>query len=78
MYRCMGCMELIADDIEYCSNCGYIRGSSPLQEWHLKPESILNERYIIGRVLGYGGFGVTYLELNYQLSLSWPHLTKCV
>ncbi|MCR5576009.1 MAG: serine/threonine protein kinase [Oscillospiraceae bacterium] len=45
-----------------CPYCGYdgasAAGKYPLA---LKPSSILNGRYILGHVLGQGGFGITYL-----------------
>ena len=45
-----------------CPHCGYdpteAEKKYPLA---LKPGSILNGRYIVGRVLGQGGFGITYI-----------------
>ena len=48
-----------------CPRCGYdpaeAAGKYPLA---LRPGSILNGRYIVGRVLGQGGFGITYIALD--------------
>ena len=50
-----------------CEHCGFDpsqqEGKYPLA---LPYGTILNGRYITGRVLGRGGFGVTYLALDYQ------------
>lgn len=59
--RCMGCMEEYEEELEVCPYCGYIEGSKPEVAYHIKPGEILVFRYIIGKVLGYGSFGVTYL-----------------
>lgn len=62
---CMGCMREkgFADS---CPYCGWREGTpaeSPLQ---LPPRTVLNGRYMLGRLLGQGGFGITYLawDLN--------------
>ena len=50
-----------------CANCGFDSAknlrSYPLA---LAPGTILYGRYILGRVLGQGGFGITYLAQDYQ------------
>lgn len=61
MIRCMGCMEEFDDALDTCPYCGYKRGTPPREAYHLPPETILNGRYIVGKVLGFGGFGVTYI-----------------
>lgn len=61
MIRCMGCMEEYREEYEVCPHCGYIRGTAANEPYHMQPGAILNKRYIMGRVLGFGGFGVTYL-----------------
>lgn len=65
--RCLGCMELFGDEFGICPHCGYIVGTSPEEATHIEPGSLLYDRYIIGRVLGYGGFGVTYLGWDGKL-----------
>ena len=48
-----------------CPNCGYDpAGEREKYPLALRPGSILNGRYIVGRVLGQGGFGITYIALD--------------
>lgn len=61
MKQCMGCMEIYQDNTNVCPYCGYVEGTQPENTLHIEPGSILNNRYVIGKVLGYGGFGVTYI-----------------
>ncbi len=44
-----------------CPSCGYEETSSQLNPLYLKPRTILNQRYLIGNVIGHGGFGITYI-----------------
>ena len=44
-----------------CQNCGYVLDKASVGENHLKPFSILNTKYLLGKSLGQGGFGITYL-----------------
>lgn len=71
--RCMGCMEEFQEDFHFCPNCGYEDGAPPKEAYHLKPGSMLKGRYIVGRVLGFGGFGVTYIGydtvLNHKVAI---------
>ncbi|MBE5934399.1 MAG: PASTA domain-containing protein [Lachnospiraceae bacterium] len=61
MKQCMGCMEIYQDNLTKCPICGYEEGTMPENTLHIEPGAILNNRYIVGKVLGYGGFGVTYI-----------------
>lgn len=67
MRKCMGCMNDYDDEFEVCPHCGYIFGSDSNESYHLQPSTILNNRYIVGKVLGFGGFGVTYLGWDVKL-----------
>lgn len=59
--RCMGCMEIYDARFDLCPHCGYWEKMPVDGLLHLDPGTILMERYIVGRTLGYGGFGITYL-----------------
>ena len=61
MKRCMGCMNGYDEKYEICPHCGYIDGTPAKEAYHMIPGTVLHSRYVIGRVLGYGGFGVTYI-----------------
>ena len=61
---CHGCMERIS--AYPCPKCGYTPAhhTSP---YALPPGTVLNGKYLVGRVLGQGGFGITYIGLDLQL-----------
>ena len=67
MKKCYGCFEDINDNLEVCPFCGYVEGTPPEEAVHMDPGTILAERYVIGKVLGYGGFGVTYIGWDAKL-----------
>lgn len=73
MRRCLGCMQLFSEEYQVCPHCGCIVGQEQMEAFHLKPGTVLKGRYLIGRALGYGGFGVTYrawdLELDRQVAV---------
>ena len=53
-----------------CPWCGYNNIANTVKfPMSIKEGSVLNGQYIVGRVLGQGGFGITYLALDYQLEL---------
>lgn len=61
MQRCLGCMEEYEEGYEICPYCGYEAGTPPKEAYHMQPGTLLAGRYRMGRVLGFGGFGVTYI-----------------
>lgn len=65
---CMGCMSKKGNN-EICSQCGWVEGIQPSEQYHLPPRTILNKRYLLGRVLGDGGFGITYLAWDLKLKV---------
>ena len=64
MRRCPGCMRLTEEAV--CPVCGWRReqGNEPHQ---LRPGTVLRGQYVIGKALGQGGFGITYLGWDREL-----------
>ncbi|MDR3277663.1 MAG: PASTA domain-containing protein [Oscillospiraceae bacterium] len=56
----------IYDNGGACPRCGHIQEYAVTEPHHLEPGFVLRERYVVGRALGGGGFGVTYLGWDRQ------------
>ena len=65
--RCMGCMETFDAEYDVCPHCGYEVDTDEHQFLHIDKGTMLADRYIIGRSIGFGGFGVTYLGWDTKL-----------
>lgn len=65
--RCVNCMEEITDEV--CPYCGYSASEEEQVSYGLKRNSILHGRYLIGNVLGQGGFGITYIGFDMMLNI---------
>ena len=65
--QCMGCMEIYEAFDDICPYCGYINGTMPEEMYHLEPGTVLDKKYLVGKVLGFGGFGVTYIAWDQVL-----------
>ena len=65
---CYNCFQQVADPTAPCPHCGFDlaenRQKFPVA---LRAGTVLNNRYIVGRVLGQGGFGITYVAFDTQL-----------
>lgn len=66
--RCVSCFGLYDSEYEMCPYCGYYEGDTLDEINQLPIGTILNNRYIVGRVLGFGGFGITYKVWDKKLS----------
>ncbi|WP_051656450.1 protein kinase domain-containing protein [Butyrivibrio sp. AE3004] len=67
---CPNCMREMGKDDTFCSNCGHNRESGEKESTHaLKPFTILQGKYLVGNVIGEGGFGITYIGLDLNLEI---------
>ena len=68
-HYCLGCMRQIDQSKAFCRYCGfnYERYMEQRNENSIPPGTMLNGRYLLGKVLGAGGFGITYLGLDTKL-----------
>ena len=68
--RCMGCMQLLKDGETVCPRCGHEPAGYRQPEFALPLETQLHAgKYLVGKVLGQGGFGITYLGLDQSLEM---------
>lgn len=63
--KCLGCMNPFRG--YPCPTCGYDPQKGREAEYALPPGTILAGKYLVGRVLGQGGFGITYIGLDIAL-----------
>lgn len=61
---CHGCMERIT--AYPCPRCGYTPAGN-LSPYALRPGTVLNKKYLVGAMIGQGGFGITYVGRDLQL-----------
>ena len=65
---CTYCMTPVQEG-ESCPVCGLTSGNYVPSPHHLPPGTVLQGRYLVGRVLGEGGFGITYIGCDLRLEL---------
>ena len=65
--RCYNCMKELGDADQICPDCGYDNSSPSQPAQALRCGTVLRERYLIGKMLGQGGFGITYIGYDYTL-----------
>jgi serine/threonine protein kinase len=65
---CINCFCILNAEVTICSRCKYtqVLEESPL---YLKPPVRLMDQYYVGRVLGHGGFAITYLAYDRNLGM---------
>lgn len=65
---CMGCMELLENTSVPCPKCGFSLKDYQQPENGMPPYEILNGKYLVGKVIGIGGFGITYIGWDFYQS----------
>ena len=68
MKLCMGCMNQIEDHLATCPHCGFNETSLKQESYYLDPGTIIGGKYIVGRVISYGGHTVSYLGMNAEIN----------
>jgi len=58
---CLSCLGSIGSD-GVCTSCGKKSDPTPNPPHHLQKLTLLNKKYLIGKTIGAGGFGITYLS----------------
>jgi len=63
------CPNCFADKqtAKQCPSCKYDETSAPQNPLYIKPRTILNKEFVIGNVIGHGGFGITYISWDITL-----------
>ena len=64
---CLYCMSPMEGSI--CPSCGHAAADVRPLGHHLPPGTVLESRYLVGRAIGEGGFGITYIGLDTHLEL---------
>ena len=60
-------MHALAAGETFCAECGRPYGSVETEPFALKPGTILDGKYLVGEMLGQGGFGITYIGFDLLL-----------
>ncbi|MBE6900196.1 MAG: serine/threonine protein kinase [Ruminococcaceae bacterium] len=61
---CLGCMNELEEENKTCEICGWNNKADENKSHQLKCGTVLQGKYLVGKVLGEGGFGITYLGYN--------------
>lgn len=69
MKRCFSCFKESNEGLDICPFCGDKLTDKPKEPIHLQPGTVLAERYIIGRAVGSGGFGIIYNAWDTKLEI---------
>ncbi len=64
MKLCMGCMNQMEDNLSTCPHCGFNEAALQQESYYLTPGTVVGGKYIVGRVLSYGGHTVSYLGMD--------------
>ena len=66
---CINCMKDVLDKDGVCPVCGKTDEQIETSLRHLPLRTILRGKYLIGKVIGEGGFGITYLGYDLDLEI---------
>ena len=69
---CLGCMKIKTRGEKQCPYCGFDAQKYEKNSRWLPLQHILNGKYLLGKVIGEGGFGITYIgwDLNMEVRIA--------
>ncbi len=65
---CLNCMEEKGEG-NICPHCGFDENNYEHSAHHLPMGTVLAGKYLVGKVLGEGGFGITYMGIDLNLEI---------
>lgn len=68
--RCNSCFKEYDNELGLCPYCGYEAGAQTDEPFCLSPGTEIADRYILGKMLGIGGFGITYKAWDKKLNIT--------
>lgn len=66
---CINCMKEKACSGGKCEHCGFDPETANIPPHHLAPFVILEGKYLVGKAIGEGGFGITYIGMDLNLEM---------
>lgn len=66
---CYACMQEKPSETAPCPHCGFSNQTYSVPQNHLLPLTPLNGKYLVGKSIGQGGFGITYIAFDMQLQV---------
>lgn len=67
--RCVNCMAALGAEEKSCHICGFDNQNDNQPEYALNYYTILHGRYMVGNVIGKGGFAITYIGFDILLDM---------
>ena len=64
---CINCMREMKSQTGVCEHCGFDERKYDFPQHHMRPFTILAGKYLIGKAIGEGGFGITYIGIDLEL-----------
>ena len=61
---CANCFSAVDINEQICPYCGFDCSEEEYHSYSIAGGTLLNDRYVIGKVIGTGGFGITYLAYD--------------
>lgn len=61
---CMRCFQPLGEGVKFCSHCSFREEVYEEPSFALPLRTVISNKYLIGEIIGSGGFGITYNALD--------------